>query len=107
MISLAEAFDNHCHALAAANAHRLHAERFICRLQAVDERGHDARTCHAVWMAKGNRATIDVELLPRNAQVFGRRNHLRGECFINLNQIDVINRLVGTLESLPTGFYRP
>ena len=42
-------------------------------LQAVDERGHDARTGHAEGVPEGDRAALDVELVPADAEVLGRR----------------------------------
>ena len=44
---LAEALDDHGHALTAADAHRLEAEGLVLVLEGVDQRGHDAGAGHA------------------------------------------------------------
>ena len=50
----AQSLDDHGHALAAADAHRLQAEGLVGMLQAVDERRHDARAGHAERVAEGD-----------------------------------------------------
>ena len=49
--------------LAAADAHRLEADRVVERLEVVDQRGHDARAGHPVRVAEGDGAAVRVELL--------------------------------------------
>jgi hypothetical protein len=61
---LIEALDDHGHALAAADAHRLDAERLVGLLEAVDQRGHDAGAGHAERVAEGDGAAVHVELVP-------------------------------------------
>ena len=51
----AEALDDHGHALAAADAHALHAEGLVLVLQAVDQGGHDPGAGHAERVAEGDR----------------------------------------------------
>ena len=85
----AQALNHHGHALAAADAHRLDAELFVGILETVDQRRHDAGTGHAERVTQRNCAAVDVELLPRDLEVVGRRHDLRGERFVDLEQVDV------------------
>ena len=61
-LSSAQSFDHHRHALTAADAHRLEAERGVGLLQVVDQGGHDAGAGHAERVAERDRAAVDVEL---------------------------------------------
>src|SRR6188472_3795034 len=58
-----QALDEHRHALAAADAHRLEADRPVERLQVVEQRVHDPRARHAIRVAERDRAAVRVELL--------------------------------------------
>src|SRR5262245_1565947 len=86
-----EALDDHRHALAAADAHALHAVARTGLVHAVEERGHDARAGHAERVAERDRAAVHVELPPGDVQLFGRRHHLRGEGLVDLDEIDVVD----------------
>jgi len=60
-------------------------------------------------MPKGDErdgAPTDVELVERDAEVLGARDHLRGERFIDLDEVDVVDGHVGALECLTTGLDR-
>ena len=69
---LAQALHDHGHALAAADAHRLEAERLARVLEPVEQRGHDAGAGLAERVAEGDGAALDVELVPADAEVLGR-----------------------------------
>ena len=69
-------------------------------LQAVDQRRHDASTRHAERMTERDRATVHVQLVHRDAEVLRRRNHLRRERFVDLDEIDVVNRHLCALQCL-------
>ncbi len=56
------------------------------------QRGHDAGAGHAERVAERDRAAVDVELLARDAEVLGRRDHLRGERLVDLDEVDVVDR---------------
>ena len=60
-----QALDDHRHALAAADAHRLEAVA-ACRASSrpLMQRGHDAGAGHAERVAERDRAAVHVELLP-------------------------------------------
>src|SRR5437764_3859584 len=98
-----EAFDDHGHALAAADAHALEPIAGAGVLETVEERGHDPRASHAERVTEGDRAAVRVELLPRDAELSGRRHHLRGERLIDLDQVDVVDRQPRASERLPAG----
>src|SRR5437764_1294297 len=51
--SLADALDDHGHALTAADAHGLETDVLVERLQVVDEGGHDPGAGHAERVAEG------------------------------------------------------
>src|SRR4051812_35162074 len=92
----AEALDHHGHALAAADAHRLEAERLVVVLQRVDERRRDARARHAERMTDGDRTAVDVELVTErvDADAACGRDDLRGERLVDLDQVDAVDRHV-------------
>src|SRR6476661_4582270 len=101
-----QALDDHGHALAAADAHRLDAERLVRLLEAVDQGGHDAGTGHAERVTEGDRPTVDVELVVGDAEVTGRRDDLGGERLVDLEQVDVVDGLAGTPQRLLDGLDR-
>ena len=70
------------------------------------QRGHDAGAGHAERVAEGDRAAVHVELVPRDAEVLGRRDHLRGERLVDLDEVDVVDRHAGPLERLAAGLDR-
>src|SRR5207247_5423996 len=79
-VPLADALDDHGHALATAHAHRLETDGRIEGLQVVDERRHDAGTGHPEGMAEGDGAAVGVELvLDVDSQLVAHGEHLGGE----------------------------
>src|ERR1700732_3808127 len=64
-----QALHDHGHALAAADAHRLEAERFARVLERVEEGRHDAGAGLAERVAERDGAALDVELVPADAEV--------------------------------------
>src|SRR6185369_7964400 len=59
-----------------------------------------ARAAHAERMADGDRATVHVELLHRDAEPVAAVEHLAGECLVQFPQVDVIHRLAGAGQQL-------
>src|SRR5206468_2828602 len=55
-------------------------------------------------MTKGDRTPVNVELFPWDLQVPGGRDDLGGKVFVDVNQIDVVDRHASTVQSLLTGF---
>ena len=88
--ALAEALHDHRHALATANTHGFQAVALVAVLQTIDERGHDARASHAEWMTECDCPTVHVELVHRDTDVLGRRNHLRSECLVDFEEVDLL-----------------
>src|SRR4051794_4980730 len=106
---LAQALQHHCHALAAADAHRLETERLVVVLQRVDECRGDPRAGHAERVTDGDRAAVDVELVAErvDADAARRRDDLGGECLVDLDQVDVVDGLAGVGEGLLGRLDRP
>src|SRR5690242_15257082 len=90
---LVQALDHHRLAHAAGHAHRLDAVAAAGGLQAVDERGHDARPGHPERMAEGDRAAERVELVVGDAELLLAGHDLRGERLVDLDDVDLVNRL--------------
>ena len=70
---------------------------------AFSKRGHDPRTCHAEWVTEGDRAALHVQLLDRYPEMPRRRDHLRGKCLVDLDEVHVVDRHPGALERLAAG----
>src|SRR5690606_12193146 len=99
----AEAFEDHGHALTAADAHGLEAELLAVVLQRVDERRGDASARHADRVADGDGTAVDVQLVEVDAQVAVGRDHLRGERLVDLDEVDVADGHARARECLLRG----
>src|SRR5204863_9488675 len=88
---LTQPLEERGHALTAANAHRLETERLVLELQTVDERASDAGASHAEGMTDGDGAAVHVQLLDVDVELLVRRDDLRGERLVDLDQVDVID----------------
>ncbi|MBI2705291.1 MAG: SDR family oxidoreductase [Actinobacteria bacterium] len=88
------------HALAAADAHRFEPEGLVGLLKPVDERGHDAGAGHAEGMTQRDRATVHVQLVPRDAELLRRRDDLSGERLVDLDEVDVVDGHPGAGQGL-------
>src|SRR5438105_13416480 len=88
---------------AAADAH---GDDRALRLAAAafdqDMPGH-ARAAQAVRMPDGDGAAIDIELVRRNAEAVAAVQHLTGERFVELPQVDVVHGEPLLLEQLRYG----
>jgi hypothetical protein len=73
---LVETLNDHGHTLTTTNAHGLHADGLAFVFEGVEEGRHDASTSHTEGVTERNTATLDVQLVPANAEVFGRRGLL-------------------------------
>src|SRR4029077_3284960 len=87
--SPAQALDDHRHALASADAHRLEADRLVRRLEAIEERRHDAGAGHPERVPEGDRTAVHIQLVPIDAEVPGARDHLGGERLVQLDEVNV------------------
>src|ERR1700735_495414 len=83
-------------ALSSSNAHgddavpRFATSHFVC-----DGANH-ARTCHTEGMANGNRAPVNIEFLRVDTQTVAAINHLDGESFVHLPEIDIARSQAAT-----------
>src|SRR5437588_739403 len=107
--TLAEAFDDHRHSLAAAYAHRFEADGLVLAGEAVQERAQDADAGHAEGMAQGDRATVGIELVAEriDAQFARRGNDLGRKGFVDFDDVDIVDRHLRPLERLTRGLDRP
>src|SRR5215470_4705494 len=83
--------DHHGHALAAAHAHRLQAERLVVELEAVQQGGGDPRPGHAERVPDRDRPAVDVQLVDVDADVLVGRDHLGRERLVDLDEVDVVD----------------
>src|SRR5688572_8807820 len=58
---------------------------------------------HAVRMPDRDRAAVDIQPLIRNTEAVAAVEHLHGEGFVELPQIDVLDAQAGALEELRHG----
>ena len=62
---------------------------------------------HAEGMPEGDRPSVDVELVPLDAQMAGGWDHLSGEGLVDLDQVDVADLHARPSEGLAAGLDRP
>ena len=65
-----------------------------------------ACTRHAIGVAYGNRAAIDVQNFIGNPQLVAAVQHLAGECLVEFPESDVIHLQSGPLEQARDGKHR-
>src|SRR5690606_14030517 len=70
----------------------------VVPVQRVEHRRLQAGAGHAEGVAHGDGAAVDVELVPVDAEVLGRRHDLGGERLVDLDQVDVVDRHAGVLQ---------
>ena len=76
-------------------------------LQAVDQRGGDARAGHAERVADRDRAAVHVEPVQRRCRARAvRRDHLGGERLVDLDQVDVADGQPGAGQGRRDGLDR-
>ena len=67
----------------------------------MDQRRHDPGAGLAERVAEGDRPAVDVELVPADTELLGRRDHLGGERLVQLDQVDVVDRQPGARQRHP------
>src|SRR2546425_191058 len=88
---------------AAADAHGADDVARAAAL-ALDERVADhARAAHAVRMADGDGAAVDVQFLHRDSELVAAVDHLHGERLVQLPEIDLAHRDAGALQKARHG----
>src|SRR5689334_23042352 len=85
-------------ALAAAGADRGEAEAAAVAAQLVHHRADDPAAARADRVAERDRAAVHVHLLLVRAEELRRVGGDRGKRLVDLDALDVVNRLAGTLE---------
>src|SRR5438270_2556515 len=87
---LADALDDHGHALTAADAHGFETHGLVERLQVVDQRRHDAGAGHAEGVPEGDGAAVGIELVvDADAELVAHGQHLGGERLVELDDVDI------------------
>src|SRR5690242_11068757 len=82
--------EKRCDALAAADAHGLETELRLAALHLVQQRREDAHAGRADRMAERNAGAVDVQLVALvPAPAFEHAQDLRGERFVELDEVDV------------------
>src|SRR5207302_6198883 len=74
---------------AAAHAHGDHAVAGFAPLHLPEQRGGQLGPGAAEWMTQGNRAAVDDGLFRVEAGQLNHGKGLRGESFVQLDQVDV------------------
>ena len=64
-------------------------------------------TRHSERMTQGDSPTVRVQLCPVDAKVPGRRDNLRSECLVHLDNVDVIHCQASSIKCLATSSDRP
>src|SRR4051812_21368022 len=100
---LSEAFDDHCDGVAAAEAEGRDADLIAAALHFVKERGQQAGAAGADRVAECDGAAVDVDAVVRDFELSHARDHLRGERFVDLEQVDVLERELRLDERPPDG----
>src|SRR5436853_6218684 len=88
-ISIHQLENSRC-AHAAANAHRHHSVSSVASLQFAQDRCGQLCSRAAERMTEGNRAAIDVDLIRVKLEHLDYGERLRGESFVQFDQIDLI-----------------
>ena len=87
-----DTFDDGGGAHATTGAHGDQAGLQITTLEFVEQRADEDATRGTNGVTKSHRATIHIDLVPRHAGVFHELEYDSGECFVHLEQVDVIER---------------
>src|SRR5258706_8914538 len=85
---------------AAAEAQRREAEAALPTAELVEQGRDDSRSRGTDRMTEGDRAAVDVDLVPVEAELAPVRDGLGGEGLVDLDQVEVADRHVQLLEQL-------
>src|ERR1700710_2913013 len=88
---------------AAANTQRYQRAPGVAALQLVNHGAQNHRAGSTERMAHGDGTAVDVELLVGDVQVLLELEHYGREGFVELEQVDVVNRETGAVEHLERG----
>src|SRR4051812_47381072 len=76
-------------ALPDADAHGDHAEAGIATAHFVNERGHETGPSRAERVTEGDRAAVRIDLGGVESELANAGHGLRGEGFVELDQIEI------------------
>src|SRR5260221_12865064 len=96
-------FDNHAVCHTPAFTHGLKAVATTGTLQFVQEDGGKTRAGSSQWVAYGNCPAVDVDPLHVRAGLMLPGQHHTGECFINLDQIHLVQCEASPLQHFKRG----
>src|SRR5439155_9887510 len=94
------------HSHPAADAERRQPAPGAAALELVKERDDNSRTGSTDRMTQRNRAPVDVQPIARNRHVLQDSEHLRGERFVQLDEIEIVDGEAGTLSQFSDGGHR-
>src|SRR6478735_2069749 len=103
---LADALEDHRHALAAADAHGDEAGGLVVPVEAVEHRVLQSGAGHAEGVADGDGAAVDVEAVEVDAEVLVGRHDLGGERLVDLDEVDVADAHAGVAQRVLRGLDR-
>src|SRR6185369_4330225 len=98
-----QALDEEGHALAAADAHRLEADRRVRSAQPVDQGREQAGPGHAEGVTQRDRTAMYVQPLGIHPQLPVARHDLSGERLVELDKVDVVDRHPSARREASTG----
>ena len=90
------ALEQSCRALSSPNAHGDHAVARFAASHFVGNGANHARTRHSEGMSDGDRAAVNIELFRVDTQAVAAINHLDGESFVQLPEIDIARSQAAT-----------
>ena len=94
-----DSFDDRRDTLTDADAHGRETVAAAALFHFMDEGRHDPGAAAAQRMSQGNGAAIDVESVETDAELAGAGKHLRCECLVDLDQIDLLDTQSCAFES--------
>ena len=95
---MVDPFDDRRDALADTDAHGGKAVAAAALAHFMDQRRHDARAAATERMAEGNGTAVDVQLIGSMPSSARAGENLRGESFVQFDQIDLLDRQAGALQ---------
>src|SRR4051812_6678326 len=96
--SRSQGLDEEGVALAATAAEGRRAQAAAAALELVEDGEREAGARHADRVAEGDGPTVDVDDVVGDAEIVHRRQPDGGERLVDLEQVDVADRLAGRLE---------
>src|SRR5262245_43354828 len=95
-----QVFKNARRAHSAADAHSDHPVASLAALHLVKQRGRQLRPRATERVAERDRAAVDVQPFEIEVQLLDHRERLRGEGFVEFDQIDLLELQTGRLQRL-------